>query len=137
MKWHSMQSIIFVNIERNSNCVTVQYVCIICLFAFAAAIAVYVCVQQIFNICHCIHAFALIALQSSTSMHRMYSAFISYLYAPLHIELNRENMILPLFSLSQFFNDYFHFNFHTMRFVFCSSYESMKFIVSNLVMSLE
>lgn len=31
-----------------------------------------VCVRWIFNICHCIHAFALIVLQSTTSILRMY-----------------------------------------------------------------
>lgn len=44
-----------------------------CLFAMLVWC---VCVRWIFNICHCIHAFALIVLQSTASilrMHRMHS----------------------------------------------------------------
>lgn len=77
MKSYAMQLIIFVNIEWNPNCVTVHCVhaCIAyvysallvwCQYDFLLCVWVWA-VWWIFNIRHCIHAFALIVLQSTTS----------------------------------------------------------------------
>lgn len=150
MKSYSMQSIIFVNIGRNSNCVThsatirmhIYDVYLHCCSVICLCISVCCAMQWIFNICHCIHAFVLIALQSTISILRSNRVIILHLCIMHHCILSwmRKYIYMILSAAAaaffhsvsfginqcQFFNDYFHFNFHIARSFFaCSLYGSM------------
>lgn len=107
-----------------------------------------VCVRWIFNICHCIHAFALIVLQSTTSILRMYRVHSYCIDASCTIAywVERENTCDAFFFHSasfginqcQFYNDYFHFNFHAKRFFsFKCSLHPCIYCLLYLVIALE